>query len=68
VGMWDIGGCRCIVNNNERSRLKQLIEKIEFSFIRKEYDYITKTARKKVINFAFIYFTKMTKSNYWILK
>ncbi|MFH6964690.1 hypothetical protein ACHRVK_10005 [Flavobacterium plurextorum] len=41
--MWDIGGCRCIVNNNEEVyKLKQLIEKSEFLTIRKEYDYISK--------------------------
>lgn len=39
--MWDIGGCRCIVNNNEEVyRLKDLIEKSESLIIRKEKDYI----------------------------
>lgn len=39
--MWDIGGCRCIVNNNDEVyKLKELIEKNEFLTIRKEYDYI----------------------------
>lgn len=37
--MWDIGGCRCIVKNNEEVyKLKSLIE--EFLIIRKETDYI----------------------------
>lgn len=41
--MWDIGGCRCIVkNNDEVYRLKSLIEKNEFLEIRKENDYIEK--------------------------
>jgi ppGpp synthetase/RelA/SpoT-type nucleotidyltranferase len=39
--MWDIGGCRCIVANNEEVyKLKSLIEKNEFLVIRKEKDYI----------------------------
>ncbi len=41
--MWDIGGCRCIVSNNEEVyRLKDLIQKSEYLTIRKEYDYIKK--------------------------
>lgn len=39
--MWDIGGCRCIVNSNEEVyKLKELIQKNEHLSIRKEYDYI----------------------------
>lgn len=39
--MWDIGGCRFIVNNNEEVyRLKELIEKSDVLEIRKENDYI----------------------------
>jgi len=39
--MWDIGGCRCIVNSNEEVYiLKDLIHHNEFLSIRKEYDYI----------------------------
>jgi len=39
--MWDIGGCRCIVNTNEDVyKLKKLVEQNEFLEIRKEYDYI----------------------------
>lgn len=39
--MWDIGGCRCIVNTNEEVyELKSLIEKNPFLIVRKEYDYI----------------------------
>ena len=39
--MWDIGGCRFIVNNNEEVyRLKELIEKSDVLAIRKEKDYI----------------------------
>ncbi len=41
--MWDIGGCRCIVNNNkEVYELKTLIEENPFLEIRKIYDYIEK--------------------------
>lgn len=39
--MWDIGGCRCIVKNNEEVyKLKSLIEQNEHLEIRKIYDYI----------------------------
>ncbi|WP_281322765.1 hypothetical protein [Flavobacterium aestivum] len=39
--MWDIGGCRCIVNNNEEVyEFKELIEKSDILVIRKEKDYI----------------------------
>lgn len=39
--MWDIGGCRCIVNNNEEVyKLKELIEKNDNLTIRKINDYI----------------------------
>ncbi|ENA1802813.1 hypothetical protein ABF179_002225 [Flavobacterium psychrophilum] len=39
--MWDIGGCRCIVNtNDEVYKLKKLIEQSPELEIRKEYDYI----------------------------
>lgn len=39
--MWDIGGCRCIVQNNDDVyRLKALIESSPELEIRKEYDYI----------------------------
>lgn len=39
--MWDIGGCRYIVNNNEEVyRLKELIQKSDILTIRKENDYI----------------------------
>jgi putative GTP pyrophosphokinase len=41
--MWDIGGCRCIVNNNEEVyHLKELIEKSDVLIIRKKNDYIEK--------------------------
>lgn len=41
--MWDIGGCRCIVNSNEEVyRLRDLIKKSELLTIRKENDYIEK--------------------------
>lgn len=41
--MWDIGGCRCIVNNNQEVyELKTLIEENPFLEIRKIYDYIEK--------------------------
>jgi ppGpp synthetase/RelA/SpoT-type nucleotidyltranferase len=39
--MWDIGGCRCIVNNNEEVyRLKELIEKSDILEIRAQNDHI----------------------------
>lgn len=39
--MWDIGGCRCIVNTNEEVyKLKKLIDESPELEIRKEYDYI----------------------------
>ena len=39
--MWDIGGCRCILRNNEEVyKLKDLILKEESFEIIKEYDYI----------------------------
>lgn len=41
--MWDIGGCRCIVNNNEEVyRLKELIEKSDILEIRTQNDHIEK--------------------------
>lgn len=41
--MWDIGGCRCIVNTNEEVyRLKELIEKSELLVIRTTNDHIAK--------------------------
>lgn len=41
--MWDIGGCRCIVNSNDEVyKLKELINQNKDLTIRKEYDYITK--------------------------
>lgn len=39
--MWDIGGCRCIVNNNDEVyKLKNLIQQDDSLTIKKEYDYI----------------------------
>jgi len=39
--MWDIGGCRCIVNSNEEVyRLKELIEKSDVLEIRAKNDHI----------------------------
>jgi putative GTP pyrophosphokinase len=41
--MWDIGGCRCILENDEQVyKLKHLISKSSDLIIRKEYDYIIK--------------------------